>query len=296
MNAHKVAITVDIEDWYHVPAVTGSPYSVYADVDEFFREWRGRWDYLTEPTKRVLHLLDAFGITATFFVVADVTSRYPGLVESIAERGHEIGCHGLSHACKIDPRSKKPLVSASAFEERTVKARNILERTCRDRVVGYRAPNGYIGEWMFRSLSRIGFKYDSSVSANSLYNKTDMSLRGASSCPYNPLNGNTRFTEFPWAYLNLLGLRIPSSGGPMLRYLGAGLTWQGLRQSLKRGHTVFYFHPIDICEDEFPYLTRGQRLFWVFKGRVAEKRVKHIINNLKEHRVPTSCLRDLVTP
>ena len=39
---------------------------------------------------------------ATFFVVADVVDHYPGLVESIVERGHEIGCHGLHHACKID--------------------------------------------------------------------------------------------------------------------------------------------------------------------------------------------------
>jgi hypothetical protein len=29
------------------------------------------------------------------FVVADVVDHYPGLVEEIAERGHEIGCHGL---------------------------------------------------------------------------------------------------------------------------------------------------------------------------------------------------------
>ena len=45
-------------------------------------------------------MLDEFAITATFFVVADVVEHYPGLVESIVERGHEIGCHGLHHACK----------------------------------------------------------------------------------------------------------------------------------------------------------------------------------------------------
>jgi len=42
-------------------------------------------------------MLDEYNIKATFFVVADVVEHffYPGLVEEIVERGHEIGCHGL---------------------------------------------------------------------------------------------------------------------------------------------------------------------------------------------------------
>jgi peptidoglycan/xylan/chitin deacetylase (PgdA/CDA1 family) len=47
----------------------------------------------SEPTKRVLDMLDEFDVKATFFVVADVVEHYLGLVESIVERGHEIGCH-----------------------------------------------------------------------------------------------------------------------------------------------------------------------------------------------------------
>ncbi|NQE52500.1 hypothetical protein C5S29_02820 [ANME-1 cluster archaeon GoMg3.2] len=80
---NTLSITVDIEDWYHIPLVTGSPFSVYKDVNEFFEGWTRRYDYLTEPTKRVLDLLDEFDVTATFFVVADVVEHYPELVESI---------------------------------------------------------------------------------------------------------------------------------------------------------------------------------------------------------------------
>jgi len=99
---NTLSITIDIEDWYHIPSVTGSPFSVYKDVDEFIEKWTGRYDYLSlgKPTKRVLDMLDEYDVTATFFVVADVVEHYPGLVESIVERGHEIGCHGLHHACK----------------------------------------------------------------------------------------------------------------------------------------------------------------------------------------------------
>ena len=181
---NTISITIDIEDWYHIPSVTGSPFSVYKDVNEFFKGWTGRYDYLTEPTKRVLDMLDEFDINATFFVVADVVDHYPGLVESIAERGHEIGCHGLHHACKIDPKTKEPLMSVKEFEERTLEAKEMLERVYKEEVVGYRAPNALVGGWMRDSLEKIGFKYDSSISVNSLYNKTDSSLERVSSYPY----------------------------------------------------------------------------------------------------------------
>ena len=73
------SVTVDLEDWYHIPSVCGSPYAVYRDVNEFFEKWKGKYDFLTEPTKRVLDLLDEFNVTATFFVVADTIEHYPGL-------------------------------------------------------------------------------------------------------------------------------------------------------------------------------------------------------------------------
>ncbi len=69
---NNLIVTVDIEDWYHIPSVCGSDFSVYRDVDDFFNRWEDRYDYLTEPTGRALDLLDQFNINATFFVVADI--------------------------------------------------------------------------------------------------------------------------------------------------------------------------------------------------------------------------------
>jgi len=212
MGEYKLAVTVDIEDWYHIPSVCGSPFSVYKDTEEFFQKWNGRYDYLSKPTRRVLDLLDEFNVVATFFVVADVIERYQGLVESIVERGHEIGCHGLHHACKIHPKTKKPLMSAKEFEEKTLEAKQKLERVYKKEVIGYRAPNALVAGWMLDSLEKIGFKYDSSVSVNSLYNKTDSLLKGVSSYPYYPKKNNLEvcerrsFIEFPWAYWEVFGL------------------------------------------------------------------------------------------
>ena len=293
MSQNKLAITIDIEDWYHIPSVTGSPFSVYKDVNEFFTKWHDRYDYLTKPTQKVLSLLDEYDITATFFVVANLIEKYPGLVASIVEKGHEIGCHGLNHACKINPRNKKALMNINEFEENTLKAKKILEKTSGEEVAGYRAPNAYIGKWMIDSLEKIGFKYDSSVSANSLYNKTDMPLKDISSYPYYPIEDNNHFVEFPWANWDVFGFRIPTSGGPMLRFLNSNIIWKGLKQSLGRGHTVLYFHPIDICIEKLPNVGKGRPFYWIIKGKIVEKSIRYILNQLKNEEISTECLKDI---
>ena len=85
---NTLSITVDIEDWYHIPSVTGSPFAVYRAVNEFFERWTGRYDYLSlsEPTRSVLDMLDEFDIKATFFVVADVVEHFLSRIGGIDRR------------------------------------------------------------------------------------------------------------------------------------------------------------------------------------------------------------------
>jgi len=295
---NNLAITVDIEDWYHIPSVCGSPFSVYRNTTDFFDTWKGRYDYLTAPTARVLDLLRTYEITATFFIVADVVLRYPGLVESIADEGHEIACHGLDHSCKIDPTTKLPLFSPQEFRERTLRAKMILEKATGQKIIGYRAPTALIGGWMIDVLEEIGFMYDSSVSVNSLYNKSDSSLLGVTSAPYFPQAGSLQpaphrnIIEFPWSYYSFGGCKVPASGGPMLRFLGAYMILKGLEQSLGRGNAVFYFHPIDISCENFPKTGKGRPLYWMIKGDIIEKRITYILKNLKG--IQKICLKDAV--
>ncbi|MFC1988448.1 polysaccharide deacetylase family protein [Chloroflexota bacterium] len=281
-----LAVTVDVEDWYHIPSVTGSPFSKFRDVDEFFINWNQRYDYLTKPTNKILEMLDEYNIHATFFVVADVTEHYPGLVQQIVERGHEIACHGLHHACKIDPKIKEPLMTQEEFEERTFKAKEILEKISGQEVMGYRAPAAYVAGWMLDSLEKLGFKYDSSVSVNSFYNKSDSQLKGVKTSPYYPRRGSLEpgdkrnILEIPWSYLKL-GLTFPTGGGPMLRFLGARYIMLGLEQSMKRGDSVFYFHPIDISNEGFPSAFSLKRPFyWIIKGKIVEKRIQQILGKI----------------
>lgn len=292
----SLSVTVDIEDWYHIPSVTGSPFSSYLTVNEFFDKWDDRYDYLTEPTGRVLNLLDNYRIYATFFVVADVVEHYPGLVESIADRGHEIACHGLHHECKIDPKTKGARFTKEEFEKRTKEAKKILEKVSGQKVVGYRAPNALIGGWMIDSLEEIGFRYDSSVSVNSIYNKTDSQLKDVSTNPYYPQfqglepSSETRnIIEIPWAYYNI-GFKVPAGGGPVLRFIGARIIKKGLIQSLNRGHTVFYFHPIDISNEKFPKIGNKRLFYWIIKGKSVEEKIRYLLEQI--NLVSCICLRD----
>lgn len=49
-------------------------------------------------TKKILDILDKYGVKATFFVVGVNVKNYPSAFECIVERGHEIGNHTYSHS------------------------------------------------------------------------------------------------------------------------------------------------------------------------------------------------------
>lgn len=297
---HPLAVSVDVEDWYHVPAVTGSSFSRYPDVDAFFEDWEGAYDHLTAPTRRTLELFDDLGVTATFFVVADVVDNYPGLVEEIAERGHEIGCHGLHHESTIDADTKERRFTRREYRERIDAAKRKLEDATGREVVGFRAPGAYVGGWVLDVIEDLGFEYDSSVARNSLFNKTDGDLEGVETTPYVPRRGSLSpggdraLLELPWPYWELGPVRIPTGGGPLVRLFGETIVKRGVLQSLERGASSFYFHPLDIARTDFPSVGTSWRRpgYWAFTGATAERRIRSILRRVGPDRC-VSCRRAL---
>ncbi len=93
--SHRVlnAMTIDVEDYFHVSAFDGVVP-------------RSRWETLESRvcanTERVLGILDDAGVRATFFVLGWVAERHPELVRRIAERGHELASHGYAHRLVYD--------------------------------------------------------------------------------------------------------------------------------------------------------------------------------------------------
>ncbi len=281
------SVTIDVEDWYHHPSVSGYTFSKYKNTDEFFKHWKGRYDYISKPTQRILNLLSEYNIKGTFFIVGEIARRYNGLVEKIANSGHEIACHGYDHSSPIDTVSKDRVVAISEYRNRIKEAKESLEEIAPISITGFRAPGAYLGGWSIDILEELGFEYDSSVSVNSLYNKTDCDLEGVGRRPYFPKRGSLKkgepraIIEIPWPYLKIGSIKIPTAGAFFLRILGSRIIYEGLKQSLKTGSSILYFHPQDISDEKTPDVFSANRPFyWLFKGRTTENRIRWILSNL----------------
>ncbi len=236
MNALKPtivnAMTVDVEDYFHVAALAKS-------ID------RAQWDnmeYRVEAnTRSLLDLFEQSNIRATFFVLGWVARRSPDLIKEIHRRGHEVASHGMSHKLVFNQTPEE-------FYTETRDSKALLEDIIGARVEGYRASTYSITRrslWALDALCDLGFVYDSSIFPI----KHD--VYGIPDAPQAPArirapNGKT-IVEFPMSTSKLLGLRIPVSGGGYFRLLPYSITRAGLSKLNRMGRPfVFYLHPWEV--------------------------------------------------
>lgn len=104
---------------------------------------------------RILDLLDRYDLPATFFVPGVSAERWPSVMDSVAEKGHEIALHGFTH--------RHP-VHLSESEQREEIERS-LKTFSRFGVqpTGYRAPNWEMTRYTLDLLGEYGLRYDSSL-------------------------------------------------------------------------------------------------------------------------------------
>ncbi|WP_236797081.1 polysaccharide deacetylase family protein [Amycolatopsis sp. GM8] len=106
---------------------------------------------------RVLEVLDARGIPATFFVPGWVAERWPDSVRTPAQHGHEIALHGYLH--------EYPTAMVDAAEERMVLSRGLdaLTAVAGTGIVGYRPPGSMYSNATVELLREFGFRYGSAM-------------------------------------------------------------------------------------------------------------------------------------
>jgi hypothetical protein len=286
-----IALSFDIEDWYHTPLVTGSSFAKYPTLEDFLKSNpQESVDCISDETIRLIEILDHYKVTATFFMVADVAQRYPKIVDALQGSRHEIASHSLTHQSGIDAKTKQPSISYQAWYNEQFEAKKVLEDIFGVNVIGFRAPNAVLANWMLPLLEEIGFKYDSSVAFNTLYNKTNVTLRDIPSSPYyintsnmTPSNSPGKLMELPWSNYRIAPfLTLPAGGGYFFRLLGPIYFKQVLKKALKRSDSMFYLHPIDISRKPIPAENPNNRpLYWINKGETTEK---NLIKMLKEFR------------
>ena len=242
------AMTVDVEDYFHVEAFS-------AQVS------RRRWDRyplrVENNTYRLLDLFDEFKVKATFFTLGWVARKCPHLVEDIVRRGHELGCHSFWHRIVYN-------LSPDEFRRDTDEATKALEDAGQTRVHGYRAPSFSITKrslWALEALADAGYSYDSSIfpMRHDVYGFPEFP-RAAVNVEWaaharggdNMENATAGILEFPPCTVRFLGMNLPGVGGGYLRLLPLRYSlWalSRLERRERRPGTV-YLHPWELDPDQ----------------------------------------------
>lgn len=116
---------------------------------------------LREGMPRLLELYDRYQLKSTFFFIADMAEKYPDVVRMVLDGGHEVACHGYSHAMEF----ALDQLDLATQKEHLSRAKAILEDISGQRVVSFRAPALRVNEYTPEALSECGFTIDSSIAS-----------------------------------------------------------------------------------------------------------------------------------
>ncbi|MEO9462898.1 MAG: XrtA system polysaccharide deacetylase [Marinomonas sp.] len=224
-------LSVDVEDWFQVGA--------FETVIE-----RDDWDGLTSRVERnvseILELFAKADAKGTFFTLGWVAERFPGLIRSIADQGHEIASHGYDHARVFN-------FTREEFAADIAKAQAILEDVSGQAIKGYRAPSFSIDPrtpWAFDVLAEAGYTYSSSVAP---VTHDHYGWPQAPRFAFKPVSGSD-LIEIPVTTAMVGGRRVAAGGGGFFRVLPYAFSRWAIRQvnSQEERPAIFYFHPWEV--------------------------------------------------
>jgi polysaccharide deacetylase family protein (PEP-CTERM system associated) len=216
------------------------PLTITFDLEDNRRDLVAQEPRFVAMTERVLAFLEGHAIRATVFVVGELARSHPQLVREVAERGHEIGLHGLRHVALGD-------VGREHLRAELREGRALLEDAAQVPVRGFRAPIFSLTPstaWAVEDIAATGFAYSSSVlpAANPLHG-----WPGAPSTPFRWGNG---LPELPCPVAGAGRLMIPFLGGVYLRYVPAAIATRLLARLDDDALAWSYLHPYDVDPDE----------------------------------------------
>jgi hypothetical protein len=115
---------------------------------------------LKQGLPRLLRLYEKHNITATFFFTGTFVEKFPQVITIVKEKGHEIGCHGYSHA--VD-RALDILPYEDQLHD-IQKAKELIEKEAGE-ITSFRAPALRINRDTITILGKLGFTVDSSIAS-----------------------------------------------------------------------------------------------------------------------------------
>jgi polysaccharide deacetylase family protein (PEP-CTERM system associated) len=259
------ALTFDIEDYFHVSAFQSSVPKA---------EWDRYESRVERNTAKLLELLAASGVRATFFVLGWVAERFPQLVKAIHGDGHEVSCHGYSHEMLSQ-------LNPGTFRDDIHRAKGLLEDLIGCRVLGYRAPSFTVVQktmWALPILVEEGFAYDSSIFP---IRHDRYGMPHANPLCHRLLTSAGPLWEIPPSTVVIGGMRFPIAGGGYFRLLPYRLSRRLLKHVERQGvPLVMYLHPWEL--DPAQPRIQSSRL----------SRFRHYVNLDKTEKRLTQLLQD----
>jgi polysaccharide deacetylase family protein (PEP-CTERM system associated) len=258
------ALTVDLEDWYHV---CGAP----ACADP--AGWDALESRVVRSTDRVLSLLRRHGARATFFVLGYVAEREPALVRAVAAEGHEVATHGHFHRRVYE-------MTPESFGEEVARSLDAIAAACGVRAIGHRAPEWSIRPhtmWALGILRRHGIRYDSSL--------VPLTRMGSRRFPRRPgflPTPEGDIYEFPLTTARCFGENVPFTGGLALRLTPYFYILSKIRRMNRAGEpAMVYFHPweLDLDAPRLP-MPAARRFMTGFNRAGAETRLAGLMRHL----------------
>lgn len=233
------AMTVDVEDYFHV--------SAFADIVDP-EKWASYESRVCRNTDRLLGLFDRANVRATFFVLGCVAEQFPELIRRIRGAGHELASHSFDHGLVYDK-------TAETFRADLRRARHAIADATGVAVTGYRAPSYSLvtkSLWAFDVLIEEGYTFDSSIYP------IRHDRYGIPTWPRHPHRVERdagSLWELPGSTVRYLGTNLPMGGGGYFRLLPYRWTSAGIMRlnEIEQRPAIFYLHPWEI-DDEQPRL------------------------------------------
>ncbi|HTZ18144.1 MAG TPA: polysaccharide deacetylase family protein [Dissulfurispiraceae bacterium] len=257
------ALSVDLEDWYHVCGVEG-----YSDP----AKWDDYENRITRNTGKILSLLDRYNARATFFVLGYIAAREPSLIREITARGHEIATHGFCHRRVFE-------MTEHEFEDDVKASLEVLSSVTNERVIGFRAPEWSIRKetpWAFDVLRKLGILYDSSM--------VPLTRMGSRDFPLYPTEfdtGSGKLWEFPLSTIRLFAENIPFSGGLPLRMVPYFYIASAMHGMNRKGiPAIAYIHPWEFdTEQPVIELPTSRRFMHYFNIGATPRKIEGLLRH-----------------
>lgn len=242
---------------------------------------------------RAIEVFNRAGVRGTFFLIAEEAIHHADIVKSIADSGHEVASHSMTHSVPFDwadPRLERSEI---------VHSKCLLSNISGREVVGFRAPSWDVSRDLLEKLADAGYRYDASAYPSWMMLLLRWSVARRSSRKWKPqfaavrqgLFGNPLvhvvhssrgfIAEIPIGTVPLL--RLPHY--QTLRFLVPGAVSFALSRlaKLRRGPLSYVFHAVDFLDAKRDRLDQricrhpGMHLALDRKLRLAEASISELL-------------------